>query len=167
MIVTLLPTPFFLRTIIVQEKSRGSYPAASRVKMFCHSTMKPATQPPFLPHSCSANPSLYKTCAATTLWRVCPSLYASRNTFTNTFLSKNHNCTREIKGFLPSNLKSQDALTWHWQDQNQQHNHHFYLATTQLISICIKLVQQQHYGSLPKSICKLQHFYQHLSFQEP
>jgi len=107
---------------------------------------KPATQPSFLPRSCSANPNLYKTWAAATLWGVCPSLYASRNTFTNTFLSENHNSTREIKGFLPGSLKSQDALPWHWHDQNQQHNHHFYLAATQLISVCIKPMQQQHYG---------------------
>jgi hypothetical protein len=66
--VALLPTPFFLRTIIVQEKSR--VPA--------------------------------------------------------------------------NNLKSQDVLSWH--DQNQQHNHHFYLAAAQLILVYIKHVQQQHYG---------------------
>jgi len=43
---------------------------------------KPATWPPFLPRSCSAYPSLYKTCATITLWGVCPSLCARRKIFT-------------------------------------------------------------------------------------
>jgi len=81
-IVALSPTPIFQRTIIVQEKSRGSCPVASRCSAMALVRSKPATRPPFLPRSCSANPSLYKTCATTTLWGVCPSLCASRKNFT-------------------------------------------------------------------------------------
>jgi hypothetical protein len=32
-------------------------------------------------------------------------------------------------------------LPWHRHDQNQQHDHHFYLIAAQLIPVCIKPVQ--------------------------
>jgi hypothetical protein len=32
-------------------------------------------------------------------------------------------------------------LPWHRHDQNQQHDHHFYLTAAQLIPVCIKPVQ--------------------------
>jgi len=57
-------------------------PQESRCFAMAPAWSKPATRPPFLPHSCSANPGLYKTCAITTLWGVCPSLYASQKNFT-------------------------------------------------------------------------------------
>jgi len=82
LMVALLPTHVFPRTIVVQEKSRDSCPTALRCSAMALARSKPATRPPFLPRSCLAYPSLYKTCATTTLWAVCPSLCASRKIFT-------------------------------------------------------------------------------------
>jgi len=80
--VALLPTHVFPRTIVVQEKSRDFCPTALRCSAMVLARSKPATRPPFLPRSCSVYPSLYKTCATTTLSGVCPSLCASRKIFT-------------------------------------------------------------------------------------